>query len=111
MAVPAFGAEGTDGCTPVTKVREDQEHGAPAGNIAPGASGGTGEMSGEVRRDQGRIATSVPKVRCSWTRSCRRRVKRAPYEAETRVPCVKAFRPYEDMLEACTTRGVTVIPL
>jgi hypothetical protein len=64
-AVPAFGAEGTDGCTPATKVREDQERGAPAGNIASGASGGTGEMSGEVRRDQGRIATSAPKVRHS----------------------------------------------
>jgi hypothetical protein len=84
MAVPAFGAEGTDGCTPATKVREDQERGAPAGNIASGASRGTGEMPGEVRRVQGRIATSAPKVRRSWTRGCRRRVKRAPYEAETR---------------------------
>jgi hypothetical protein len=71
MAVPAFGAEGTDGCIPTMKVREDQEHGAPAGNIASGASGGTGEMSGEVRRNQGRIATSVPKVQRSWTRGCR----------------------------------------
>jgi hypothetical protein len=59
------------GCTPAMKVREDQERGAPAGNIASGASGGTGEMSGEVRRDQGMIATSVPKVRRSWTRGCR----------------------------------------
>jgi hypothetical protein len=50
MAAPAFGAEGTDGCTPATKVREDQERGAPAGNIASGASGGTGKMPGEVRR-------------------------------------------------------------
>jgi hypothetical protein len=89
MAVPAFGAEGTDGCTPATKVREDQEHGASAGNITPGASGGTGEMSGEVRRDQGRIATLVPKVRCSWTRGCRRRVKRALYEAKTRGAACK----------------------
>jgi hypothetical protein len=24
--MPAFGAEGTDGCTPVTKVRENREH-------------------------------------------------------------------------------------
>jgi hypothetical protein len=84
MAVPAFGAEGTDGCTPATK-----ERGAPAGNIASGASGGTGEMSGEVRRDQVRIATSAPKVRRSWTRGCRRRVKRAPYEAETRGAACK----------------------
>jgi hypothetical protein len=27
------------------------------------------------------------------------------------APRVKVFRPYEDTLEACTTRGVTVIPL
>jgi hypothetical protein len=26
------------------------------------------------------------------------------------MPRVKAFRPYEDTLEACTTRGLTVIP-
>jgi hypothetical protein len=89
MTVPAFGAEGTDDCTPATKVREDQERGAPAGNIASWASGGTGEMSGEVRRDQGRIATSVPKVQCSWTRGYRRRVKRALYEAETRGAACK----------------------
>jgi hypothetical protein len=89
MAVPAFGAEGTDGCIPATKVREDQEHGAPAGNIASGASGGAGEMFRKVRRDQGRIATSVPKVRRSWTRGCRRRVKWTPYEAEARGAACK----------------------
>jgi hypothetical protein len=89
MAAPAFGAEGTDGRTPAMKVREDQERGAPAGNIASRASGGTGEMSGEVRRDQGRIATSASKARRSWTRGCRRRVKRAPYEAETRGAACK----------------------
>jgi hypothetical protein len=111
MAAPAFGTEGTDGCTPATKVREDQERGASTGNIASGASGGTGEMLGEVRRVQGWIATSAPKVRRSWTRSCRRRVKRAPYEAETRDAACKGVRSYEDTLEACTTRGLTVIPL
>jgi hypothetical protein len=89
MAVPAFGAEVTDGCTPATKVREDQERGAPAWNIASGASGGTGEMLGEVRRVQGRIATSTPKVRRSWTRGCHRRVKIAPHEAETRGAACK----------------------
>jgi hypothetical protein len=89
MAVPAFGAEGTDGCTPVTEVREDQEHAASAGNIASGNSGGTGETPGEVRCVQGRIATSAPKVRRSWTRGCRRRVKRAPYKAETRGAACK----------------------
>jgi hypothetical protein len=89
VTVPAFGTEGADGCTPATKVREDQEHNAPAGNIASGASGGTGEMSGELRRDQGWLAASVPKVRRSWTRGCCRRVKRAPYEAETRGAACK----------------------
>jgi hypothetical protein len=39
--MPAFGDEGTDGCTPVTKVRESQERAAPAGNIASGTSSGT----------------------------------------------------------------------
>jgi hypothetical protein len=84
MVVPAFGAEAMDGCTPVTKVREDQERAAPVGNIVSGNSGGTGETPGEVRCVQGRIATSAPKVRRSWTRGCSRRVKRAPYKAETR---------------------------
>jgi hypothetical protein len=27
------------------------------------------------------------------------------------APCVKVARPCEDTLEACTMRGVTVIPL
>jgi hypothetical protein len=89
MAAPAFGAEATDGCTLATKVREDQERGAPAGNIAYGASGSTGEMPGEVRRVQGKIATSATKVRRSWTRGRRRRVKRAPYEAKTRDAACK----------------------
>jgi hypothetical protein len=89
MAAPAFGAEGIDGRTPAAKVREVQERGAPAGNIASGASSGTGEMSGEVRRDRGRIATSAPKARRSWIRGCRRRVKRAPYEAETKGAACK----------------------
>jgi hypothetical protein len=89
MAAPASGAEGTDGCTPATKVRKDQERGAPAGNIAPGASGGTGEVPGGEQRVQGGIATSAPKVQRSWTRGCRRRVKRAPFEAETRDAACK----------------------
>jgi hypothetical protein len=65
MTAPAFGAEGTDGRASATKIREDQERGAPAGNIAPGASDGTGKTPGEVRRVQGRVATSVTKVRRS----------------------------------------------
>jgi hypothetical protein len=89
MAVPAFGAEGTDGCAPATKVRGDQERDAPAGNIAPGASGSTCEVPGGVRRVQDRVATSAPKVWRPWTRGCRRRVKRAPYEAKTRVAACK----------------------
>jgi hypothetical protein len=89
MAARAFGAEGTDGCTPATKVREGHERGAPAGSIAPGASGSTGEMPEEVRRVQGRIATSAPKERRSRTRGCRRRVKGAPCEAETRGAACK----------------------
>jgi hypothetical protein len=95
MAVPAFSAEGTGEMS--RKVRRNQ------GRIAASAP--------KVRRDQGRVAASVPEVRRPWTHGCRRRVKRAPYEAEARVPRVKAFRPYEDTLEACTTRGVTVVPL
>jgi hypothetical protein len=89
MAMPAFGTEGTGGCAPATKVRGDQERGAPAGNIAPGASGSTGEVPGRVQRVQGGVATSAPKVWPPWTRGCRRRVKRDPYEAETRVAACK----------------------
>jgi hypothetical protein len=53
MAVPAFGAEGTDGCTPVMKVQENQERAAPAGNVVSGTSSGTGETPGEARYVQG----------------------------------------------------------
>jgi hypothetical protein len=89
MAAPTFGAEGTDGRAPATKVREDRERGAPAGDIASGASGGAGKVSEEVRRPQSRIATSAPKVQRSWTRGCRRRVKWAPDESKTRVAACK----------------------
>jgi hypothetical protein len=65
MAAPGFGAEGTDGRASATKIRKDQERGTPAGNIAPGASDGADETPGEVRRVQGRVATSVTKVRRS----------------------------------------------
>jgi hypothetical protein len=112
MAAPAFGAEGTDGCTPATKVRKDQGRGAPAGNSAPGASGGTGEMPGGVQRVQGGIATSAPKVRQSWTRGCRRRVKRAPLEAETRdVACkgVSAIRRHAGGLYDTGTYCCTLV--
>jgi hypothetical protein len=37
----------------------------------------------------GSQAASVPKVRRSWTRGCHQRVKRAPYEAETRGAACK----------------------
>jgi hypothetical protein len=56
MAVTAFGAEGTDGCTPVTKVQESQERAAPAGNVASGSSSGTGETPGVARYVRGGIA-------------------------------------------------------
>jgi hypothetical protein len=46
-------------------------------------------MPREARRDLGWIATSAPKVRRSWIRGRRRRVKRAPYEAETRGAACK----------------------
>jgi hypothetical protein len=87
VAAPTFGAEGTDGRAPATKVREDQERGAPAEDIASGAGGDTGKASEEARRPQSRIATSAPKVRRSWT--CRQRVKWAPNGAETRVVACK----------------------
>jgi hypothetical protein len=47
VAAPTFGAEGTDGRAPATKVREDQERGAPTGDIASGACGARGQ---DVRR-------------------------------------------------------------
>jgi hypothetical protein len=65
MAAPAFGAEGTDGRASAAKIRVDQGRGAPVGNIALEANDGAGEAPGEVRRVQGRVATSVTKVRRS----------------------------------------------
>jgi hypothetical protein len=45
VAAPAFGAEGSVGRAPATKVREDQERGAPAKDIASGAGNGAGKVS------------------------------------------------------------------
>jgi hypothetical protein len=56
MVAPAFGAEGPDDCTPVTKVRESQERAAPAGNVASGTSSDTGGTPGVARYVQGGIA-------------------------------------------------------
>jgi hypothetical protein len=47
VAALTFGAEGTDGRAPATKVREDQERGAPTGDIVSGACGARGRS---VRR-------------------------------------------------------------
>jgi hypothetical protein len=60
-----------------------------AGDIASGACGGAGRMPEEARRPHSRIVVSSPKVRRSWTRGGRRRVKWAPDEAETRVAACK----------------------
>jgi hypothetical protein len=65
-----------------------------------------------VRRVQGRIATSAPKVQRSWTRGCRRRVKRAPYEAETRgAACkgVSAVRRHAGGLYDAGTYSYTLV--
>jgi hypothetical protein len=50
---------------------------------------GRGAPAKDIARPQSRIATSAPKVRRSWTRGCRQRVKWAPNEAETRVAACK----------------------
>jgi hypothetical protein len=75
VAAPTFGAEGTNGRAPATKAREDQGLGAPDGDIVSGARGGTSKVPEEARRPRSRIAASSPKVRRSWTRGRRRRVK------------------------------------
>jgi hypothetical protein len=89
VAAPTFGAEGTDGRAPATKVRTDQGRDALAGDIASGACGGAGRASDEARRFQSRVAASSPKARRSWTRGCRRLVKWALDEAETRAATCK----------------------
>jgi hypothetical protein len=89
VAAHTFGAEGTDGRAPVTKSQEGQERGAPAEDIAPGAGGGAGKASEEARRPWSRVASSAPKVRRSWTRGHRQRVKWAPDGAETRAAACK----------------------
>jgi hypothetical protein len=65
VAAPTFGAEGTDGRAPATKVRTDQGRDALAGDIASGACGGAGRASDEARRFQSRVAASSPKARRS----------------------------------------------
>jgi hypothetical protein len=54
-------------------------------------------------------AVSAPKVRCAMIRGCCKRVKGHRTRQRQGARHVKVFRPYEDTLEACTTRGVTVI--
>jgi hypothetical protein len=88
--VPAFGAEGTCGCTSATKVRERQKHCAPTGDISPGAGGSTGEMSKEARRDWSKIpccfGAEGATLQDTWLlRTC----KGAPCEAETRGAACK----------------------
>jgi hypothetical protein len=56
------------------RVRDQQRH-------------GRGARSGAIRPRRDR--TSAPKARRSWTRGCRRRVKRAPCKAETRGAACK----------------------
>jgi hypothetical protein len=89
VAAPTFGAEGADGRAPVTKAQEGQERGALAEDIASGAGGGADKASGEARRPWSKVATSAPKVRRSWTRAHRQRVKWAPDGAETRAAACK----------------------
>jgi hypothetical protein len=70
-------------------------------------------MSRKARRDRGEVLGcfgAEGAVRCNtWLlRTC----KEGTIQGRDKgVPRVKVFRPYEDMLEACTTRGVTIIPL
>jgi hypothetical protein len=59
------------------------------GTPRPGPVARAGGVPEEARRPQSRIAASSPKVWRSWTRGCRRRVKWAPDEAETRVAACK----------------------
>jgi hypothetical protein len=58
VAAPTFGAEGTDGHAPATKVRMDQGRDALAGDITSGACGVAGRASDEARRLQSRVAAS-----------------------------------------------------
>jgi hypothetical protein len=59
----------------------------------------------------GSWVVSAPKVRRAVIRGCYKRVKGHRTRQKQGAPRVKVFRPYEDTLEAGTTRGVTVIPL
>jgi hypothetical protein len=85
----------------------------PAGNIASGAGGGMGEMSGEARRNRSKIlgcfGTEGAALLDTWPpRTCKEVTVRG---GDKGCRVYRCFRPYEDALEACTTRGVTVIPL
>jgi hypothetical protein len=59
------------------------------GTSRPGPVARAGGVPEEARRPQSRIAASSPKAWRSRTRGCRRRVKWAPDEAETRVAACK----------------------
>jgi hypothetical protein len=63
VAAPTFGAEGADGCAPVTKAQEGQERGAPAEGTTSRAGGGADKASEEARRPRSRVAGSSPKAR------------------------------------------------
>jgi hypothetical protein len=89
VAAPAFGAEGADGCAPVTKAREGQERWAPAEDTASGAGGGADEAYAGARRPWSWATASSPKVRRPWTRGHRQRVKWAPDKPETRAAACK----------------------
>jgi hypothetical protein len=57
------------------------------------------------------VGGSVGSIRGSAsTRKRAGRVKGCRTKQGQKAPRVKAFRPYEDTLEACARRGVTVIP-
>jgi hypothetical protein len=109
--VLTFGTESTDGRLSAPKVWSNQKR-RTSGAPRLGAGGGPGEMSRKARRDQGEIVGCFGAEgavrRSTWLlQTC----KGGTVRGRDKGPRVKVYRPYEDTLEACTTRGVTVMPL
>jgi hypothetical protein len=110
--VLAFSAESTDSCLSAAKVWKSLKRRVSSAP-RPGAGGGPRETPQKARRDQGEIEGcfgAEDAMRCdTWLlRTCKGGHRTRQTQG---APRVKVFRPHEDTLEACTMRGVIVIPL
>jgi hypothetical protein len=112
VAAPTFGAEGAGGRAPVTKAQEGRgaENAGPGHRVRGRRRRGRGVRGGPTPLVQGRyFGTEGATILDTWPLpTCKVGLRSGRKQGRPRV---KAFRPYEDTLEACTTWGLTIIPL